>query len=968
MRLWTCRLPRWLIGAAVLPALVTHRSASATDSPPASEVLRLTLPQFVAGRADLQLLLYHRDGHFHHGYAAVPQRDNLPHRVDVTPARPFEFIFKDGSRPNITDKLKSTYAYHDPTWRKLAAQYEQGELLHRYTDEVSPLQWDRGARRLSGTVDVWIMPPDEANHWGLSPPKNFQNWRMIVAAEGADGQLIGTYQAWQYEGKDETFGENAPRVKGNLTGEWVKNHWQAQEGSEFARGKDWPQVRGPHLTMAADDCDQPLVDNLHDARLAWVAEEPITDGKGGAPKAAFGFYPANFSGWGYGAYAAPIVVDGRVYLHVVYPDREKLLADPDAARDILVRRGADVELVAAGHKARRFAVFCLDARTGRTLWRWFDDAALGHGSSGKSGKGLTACHFQGKLYVRGRGITCLDAATGNMLWQRMGRDRKDRAYSTGGGWSRDESPVIIGGVLVFVAYPGTTLIGLDPQNGHEIWRHERVTGYNSVPTKVVLESREYIISASGVQIGDDDIGLDNRLVLIEPRTGKILWESDLTGKNTVALLVDGSRVCGNGYRADTRAKDSKIDKTMRAACFEVTTAGAKRLWFSDKVGYPPHRATPVAHKGHFYIDSRQTGFMCVEAKTGRVVHAHPHIHALTRGDHNWTWHIASNNRLVTSGCLLFSTADEGFKRLPGRLSLDITSGYMCPVKPALADGRLFVRALNKLVCYDLRKQGGKRVDSVALDFDKPMLGYPDALNRCQTRLRIVDGRMTEAYTRLPRRSEVGAASISPLLAAPVAGLTLDEQRLAGTLAIRVGHHNEAWQINLKRDGMSFHGTCERRIAPLPKPLDVAGAIDGKIERKDDGATWRIFSLEGGATQRPSEPKHPRVVAHLVIETRQDGNVHHFVRAGRMNRATHELDASGLAIEAGRARGTVTVIFHADPWTAPNPGTSGPLAATYRIDARINGETITGTYKGALGVQYRASSAVTGSYRAGKDID
>jgi hypothetical protein len=212
------------------------------------------------------------------------------------------------------------------------------------------------------------------------------------------------------------------------------------------------------------------------------------------------------------------------------------------------------------------------------------------------------------------------------------------------------------------------------------------------------------------------------------------------------------------------------------------------------------------------------------------------------------------------------------------------------------------------------------------------------------------------------------ASTSPLLAAPVAGLTLEGQRLAGTLGVRVGHHNEAWPIDLRRDGRSFRGTCERRIAPLPKPLEVAGAINGKIERKDDGAIWRIFSLEGGATQRPSDPEHPRVVAHVVVESKQDGTAHYFVRAGRMNRATHELDASDLDIETGRAGGTVTVIFHADPWTAPNPGTCGPLAARYEIDARISGETITGTYKGTLGVEYKASSEATGAYVAGRDIE
>ena len=285
--------------AAVLTSVGFSGASRAADSPTASDVLRLAFPEFVDGHFELHLMLYHRDGRFHHGYAVVPGRDNLPHRVDVTPARPFEFVFKNGSRPKITDKLRGTYAYHDEVWRKLYDQYADGELLHRYTEKPNPLKWDSRGRGLSGMIDLWIMPPDEANHWGLSPPQNFQNWRMIVNAKESSGQLTGTYQAWRYEGKDETFGKDAPRISGELAGQWVRDHWQPEKGSELARGKDWPQVRGPHLTMAADDCDQPLVDNLHDARLVWVAEEPITDGKGSAPKAAFGFYPANFSGWGY---------------------------------------------------------------------------------------------------------------------------------------------------------------------------------------------------------------------------------------------------------------------------------------------------------------------------------------------------------------------------------------------------------------------------------------------------------------------------------------------------------------------------------------------------------------------------------------------------------------------------------------------------------------------------------------------
>jgi len=292
---------------------------------------------------------------------------------------------------------------------------------------------------------------------------------------------------------------------------------------------------------------------------------------------------------------------------------------------------------------------------------------------------------------------------------------------------------------------------------------------------------------------------------------------------------------------------------------------------------------------------------------------------------------------------------------------------MCPVKPALADGRLFVRTLNKLVCYDLRRPAGMEVDSVAMTLDGPLLGYPDDAARGEAQLRIVDGRLSESYVRLPRRDEVGRPSRSPWLASQVAGLAIDDEGLTGTMSVRVGHHDERWTVELKRDGQRFEGTCRRRIPPLSKPLAVKGTIDGKIEKKPDGATWWVFTLEEAASQKPTEREHPRVEMHLVVERAKDGTVHHWGRAGKMNRGTHELDASEVTIKPGAAGGRMTVIFHADPWVAPNPETGGPLAARFTIDAKIAGDAITGTYEGTLGVEHEITCAASGTYHAGKDV-
>jgi outer membrane protein assembly factor BamB len=666
-----------------------------------ARVCELTLSKFVEGRYDLNVRLYHRDGKFYHGYALPGQRDNLPHRVDPTPAAPFEFVYTNGKKLKIKPEWKGTYAYWDAEWKKLEKQYREGKLKARRYDEPKPVIWD--GKQLSGTLDVWIMPVDKANLWGLNAPKTFLTFRIIINANEKNKSIEGTFEAWQYQGGDETFGAGAERFRGRVKGLWLEDFWETKPGTEYAAGKDWPCARGPYLNGSAVDCGSPLVDNLHDARLLWVAEDIIPAGKGGAPKVSFGFYPANWSGLGYGAFGGPVVMDGKVYTYFMYPDLEKLEADPRAKQHILYYRGADIGILGSDLNALRHTVFCFDARSGRRLWKWQSEKTFGKPASGKSGKGLTPCVYNGKVYARGAGIYCLNTETGRLLWTRAGRDKKDRSYRTTGGWSRDQSPVVIGGTLVFHGSPDTTLVGLNPETGEELWRREKVCGWNAIPTKIALEGKEYIITAYGVDIRTKDDEQNERMVLIEPKTGRIIWENNQMGKTGVSLAVWDDIVCGNITPGLSGAEGKGVDDRMRAGAFEVSLAGAVKLWASEKVGYPPHRATPIAHKSFFYIDSRSTGFACVHAKTGKVVAQHPHIHEQTGGDHNWTWHLATNNRIITSGILMFSCGSDGFKQLPGRLSLDLVSGYMCPVKPAIADGRLFVRTLDKLVCYDLRK-------------------------------------------------------------------------------------------------------------------------------------------------------------------------------------------------------------------------------------------------------------------------
>lgn len=107
----------WLFAAFLVTASSTP--AAKWES---SKALRLTVPEFVDGKHDLVVILLYREGRFHNAYASVPGRDNLVHRVDPTPAHPFEYVYTDGRKPKVditSKKMTGTYAYWHDEWKEL---------------------------------------------------------------------------------------------------------------------------------------------------------------------------------------------------------------------------------------------------------------------------------------------------------------------------------------------------------------------------------------------------------------------------------------------------------------------------------------------------------------------------------------------------------------------------------------------------------------------------------------------------------------------------------------------------------------------------------------------------------------------------------------------------------------------------------------------------------------------------------
>jgi outer membrane protein assembly factor BamB len=424
-------------------------------------------------------------------------------------------------------------------------------------------------------------------------------------------------------------------------------------------------------------------------------------------KVVFGVGPLTPNDMEDGGYGGPAVAGGKVYLYYYFPDLTAIRDSAEWKKSLSFIRGSPLGHEALGHYLD--VVLCLDARTGKTLWRYNRPFFTKGGMpGGKGGRGLTPCVYGGRVFARASdGITCLDVETGRAIWrkQRIGEGAQTAGLgvgATGAGWSREESLVAIGGVLL-VGTSGdrsTNLAALNPATGDLLWSHDKARGYNALPSAVTLGGREYILTACGAYDCKD--AAYERMLLIDPQTGKILWTCADVGANVNSLDVWGDLVCANVHKGVKTQPGG--DDQERPGGFRVALSGATRLWESKDAHLQSIRVTPLAHRGVFYLDSGRTGFRALDGETGGPRGQEKHIYAQSGGDHNWTWCVATDGRIVGSGLLMYDAAPDALKLRPGQLRVPLACGYFVPVLPALADGRIVFRTKCMLVCYDLRKR------------------------------------------------------------------------------------------------------------------------------------------------------------------------------------------------------------------------------------------------------------------------
>ena len=279
-------------------------------------------------------------------------------------------------------------------------------------------------------------------------------------------------------------------------------------------------------------------------------------------------------------YAGPAVANGRVYV-----------------MDLIRGRGRE-------GKER---VLCLDAKTGKILWKHAYDVL--YSISYPAGPRCTPVIDDGRVYTVGAvgHFFCLDADSGKVIWKKnFVEDYKTRLPI----WGMVASPLVDGDQLItLVGGRDALVVSFDKKTGKERWRalNDRRVGYCPPVMFTFGKTRQVIVwHPSAVSS-------------LNPSNGKTLWEV----KNRVAVR---SGLC--------IATPRKLGNRLFVSAFydgplmlEVANDGksAKVLWKGrssseiDTDGLHCLIPTPWMNETHIYGICSYGQLRCLDAKSGKRV-------------------------------------------------------------------------------------------------------------------------------------------------------------------------------------------------------------------------------------------------------------------------------------------------------------------------------------------------------------
>jgi len=342
---------------------------------------------------------------------------------------------------------------------------------------------------------------------------------------------------------------------------------------------------------------------------------------------------------------------------------------------------ADGKLILFHRVGDKESVECLDSATGKEIWRFDYPTHYRDDFGFDEGPRSTPSISAGRVYTFGaEGILhCLDFATGKKLWA---VDTHQQFDVRKGFFGAACSP-LVEGRLVLLNIGGAKpsgLVAFDRETGKVMWAVSRDEASYSSPVAATVgaERTVFCFTRSG-------------LIGVDPAVGSIRFEFPWRARMQASVNAATPLVVGELVFISASYQTG-------AALLQATGSVVKKVWSSDDV-LSNHYASSIAHNEYLYgYHGRQEqgpSLRCVQLQTGKVMWS---VESFGSG----TVTLAGEHLLVLKegGELLVAAATP--KAFQPLAKAQVIPGTV-RAYPALAQGRLYVRNDNNLVCINLKR-------------------------------------------------------------------------------------------------------------------------------------------------------------------------------------------------------------------------------------------------------------------------
>ena len=292
-------------------------------------------------------------------------------------------------------------------------------------------------------------------------------------------------------------------------------------------------------------------------------------------------------------------------------------------------------------------------------------------------------------------LGCVNAESGELVWSKS--FQTDFGGKMMSGWGYSESPLVDGDRLICTPGSNDALIAaLDKSTGSVIWQTS-VSDLGGRGKDGAAYSSIVISEAAGVK---QYIQLTGRgIVSVDAETGKLLWSYNRIANGTANIptpLVRGDHVfCSTGY-----GTGSALLKVVK----DGDTLQAEELYFLNAKDMQNHHGGMILFGDHIYCgNGHNKGFpLCINLLTGEqvwnggrgpgggsaaILLADGHLY-FRYEDGTMALIEATPEEYRLKGEFKVATAEKRNRNWP---------------HPVIADGLLYLRDQDALMCYDIRR-------------------------------------------------------------------------------------------------------------------------------------------------------------------------------------------------------------------------------------------------------------------------